>query len=141
MALFNGCRVRCDDRLLRRPEKLLGPGRQGDLSWRLSTNLWRRIIDTVTYMRESLGHSPYSVWTVNPAYTSPTCHVCRQKGIRVDNCSSKVQQKGGEYFYCPNCDSNIHADINAARNIIHIQSPSAVPRRTKDICPALSNLQ
>jgi hypothetical protein len=29
MALFNGCRVRCDDRLLRRPEKLLGPGSSG----------------------------------------------------------------------------------------------------------------
>ncbi len=117
------------------------PAGQGALSWRLSTNLWGEVIDTVRYMRESLGHSPYSVWTVNPAYTSQTCHVCRQKGIRVDSCRSKVEQKGGEYFYCPNCDSHIHADINAARNIIHVQSPSAVPGRTKEICPTLSNLQ
>jgi hypothetical protein len=117
------------------------PCGQGALSWRLSTNLWGKIIDTVRYMRESLGHSPYSVWTVNPAYTSQTCHVCGQKGIRVDGCRSKVEQKGGEYFYCPSCDSHIHADINAARNIIHVQSPSAVPGRTKDLCPTLSNLQ
>ena len=117
------------------------PGSQGVLSWRLSTDLLGRVINTVRYMRESLGHSPYSVWTVNLAHTSQTCHVCKQKGIRVNGCRSKVEQKGGEHFYCPNCDSHIHAEINAARNVIHVQSPSAVPGRTKDICPTLSNLQ
>jgi hypothetical protein len=102
-----------------------------DLSWSLSTNLWGKIIDTVRYMRESLGHSPYSVWTVNPRYTSQTCHVCSERGVRVENAISKTKKKGGEYFYCEKCDSHFHADINAARNIIHVQTrSSAVPGRT-----------
>lgn len=117
------------------------PGGKGDSSWRLSSNLWGRIIETVRYMRESLGHSPYSVWTVNPRYTSQKCHVCKERGIRVDSPESKVEQKGGEYFYCPHCNSHVHADINAARNIIHVHDLSAVPERTKDICPTLPNLQ
>ncbi len=102
-----------------------------DLSWSLSTNLWGKIIDTVRYMRESLGHSPYSVWTVNPRYTSQTCHICGERGVRVQNATSKTKKKGGEYFYCEKCDSHLHADINAARNIIHVQSrSSAAPGRT-----------
>jgi transposase len=102
-----------------------------DLSWSLSTNLWGKIIDTIRYMRESLGHLPYSVWTVNPRYTSQTCHVCGERGVRVENETSKTKKKGGEYFYCEKCDSHFHADINAARNIIHVQSrSSAVPGRT-----------
>ncbi|GAG92514.1 unnamed protein product, partial [marine sediment metagenome] len=51
-------------------------GGSKDLSYNLSSNLWGKIIDTVRYMRESLGHSKYSVWTVNPRYTSQTCHQC-----------------------------------------------------------------
>ncbi|MGD2073084.1 MAG: transposase, partial [Candidatus Thorarchaeota archaeon] len=114
-----------------------------DLSWSLSTNLWGKIIDTVRYMRESLGHSPYSVWTVNPRYTSQTCHQCGERGIRVENGISTTEKKGGEYFYCLRCEEHFHADINAARNIIHVQdkNSSAVSGRTKGICPTLSNLQ
>ncbi len=117
------------------------PRGRGDLSWRLSTNLWGEVIDTVRYMRESLGHSTYGVCTVNPRYTSQTCHACRQRGIRVDSRGSKTEQRGGEYFYCPHCDSHIHADINAARNVMHVHGLSAVPERTQDTCPTLSNLQ
>jgi IS605 OrfB family transposase len=103
-----------------------------DLSWNLSTNLWGKIIDTVRCMRESLGHSPYSVWTVNPRYTSQTCHQCGERGIRVEDETSTTEKKGGEYFYCTKCDEHFHADINAARNIIHVQDTysSAVPGRT-----------
>jgi len=116
-------------------------GGHGDSSWRLSTNLWGQIIETVRYMRESLGHSPYSVWTVNPMYTSQICHKCKEKGIRVDSPESKVEQKEGEYFYCPNCNLHVHADINAARNIMHVHNLSAVPERAKAICPTLPNTQ
>jgi hypothetical protein len=112
-----------------------------DLSYNLSSNLWGKIIDTVRYMRESLGHSKYSVWTVNPRYTSQTCHVCGARGVRVENETSTTERKGGEYFYCSKCDEHFHADINAARNIIHVQDSSAAPGRTKDSCPSLSNLQ
>ena len=112
-----------------------------DLSYNLSSNLWGKIIDTVRYMRESLGHSKYSVWTVNPRYTSQTCHVCEERGVRVEDETSTTERKGGEYFYCSKCDEHFHADINAARNIIHVQDSSAVSGRTKDICPTLSTLQ
>lgn len=101
-----------------------------DLSYNLSSNLWGKIIDTVRYMRESLGHSKYSVWTVNPRYTSQTCHVCRERGVRVVDKTSTTERKGGEYFYCHKCDGHFHADINAARNIIHVQDSSVVPGRT-----------
>jgi transposase len=102
-----------------------------DLSWSLSANLWGKIIDTVRYMRESLGHSKYSVWTVNPRYTSQTCHQCGERGFRVNDESSKTKKRKGEFFYCAKCDAHHHADINAARNIIHVQSKSSVvPGRT-----------
>jgi transposase len=101
-----------------------------DLSWSLAVNLWGRIIETVRYMRESLGHSKYSVWTVNPAYTSQKCHQCGDMGIRVWDEKSTNERKGGEFFYCSKCDEHFHADINAARNIIHVQQPSVVPGRT-----------
>ncbi|MHA1614694.1 MAG: zinc ribbon domain-containing protein [Candidatus Thorarchaeota archaeon] len=101
-----------------------------DLSYNLSSNLWGKIIDTVRYMRESLGHSKYSVWTVNPRYTSQTCHVCRERGVRVVDETSTTERKGGEYFYCSKCEEHFHADINAARNIIHVQDSSAASGRT-----------
>jgi len=108
-----------------------GHGGSKDLSWSLNANLWGMIIDTVRYMRQSLGHSKYSVWTVNPRYTSQTCHVCGERGFRVEDESSKKKRKGGEFFYCVKCDAHHHADINAARNIIHVQSKSSVvPGRT-----------
>jgi IS605 OrfB family transposase len=102
-----------------------------DLSYNLSSNLWGKIIDTVRYMREALGHSKYSVWTVNPRYTSQTCHVCGERGKRVEHEDSITERKGGEYFYCSECDEHFHADVNAARNIIHVhQGPSTVAGRT-----------
>ncbi|MHA1614098.1 MAG: zinc ribbon domain-containing protein [Candidatus Thorarchaeota archaeon] len=84
-------------------------------------------MDTVRYMRESLGHSKYSVWTINPRYTSQTCHQCGERGVRVVDETSTTERNGGEYFYCSECEEHFHADINAARNIIHVQDSSAVP--------------
>ncbi|MFX1603304.1 MAG: zinc ribbon domain-containing protein [Promethearchaeota archaeon] len=101
-----------------------------DMSWFLGANLWGKIIEAVRYMRESLGHSKYSVWTVNPRYTSQTCHQCGERGMRVGSETSTSERKGGEFFYCSKCDEHFHADINAARNIIHVHKSSAVPGRT-----------
>ena len=118
------------------------PGGRGDLSWALGTNLWGMILDTVRYMREALGHRYGGIWSVNPYHTSKRCHVCGEMGIRVESESSTTEKKGGEYFYCSHCQSCMHADLNAARNIIHVQSrSSAVPGRTNVACPSLSNLQ
>ncbi len=104
----------------------------GDLSWRLSSNLWSKVLDTVKYMRQSLGHRYGGVWTVSPAWTSQKCHICGEKGVRVESAESTEERKGGEYFHCASCGSTIHADVNAARNIIDVQmkKPSAVAGQT-----------
>jgi len=108
------------------------PAGWGDLSWRLSSNLWSKVLDTVTYMRQSLGHKRGGVWTVSPAWTSQNCHVCGEKGVRVESKVSTEEKKGGEYFHCESCGCSLHADVNAARNIIDVQSfrPRAVAGQT-----------
>ncbi|MHA2022878.1 MAG: zinc ribbon domain-containing protein [Candidatus Thorarchaeota archaeon] len=104
------------------------PAGYGTLSWRLSSNLWSMVLDTVTYMRQSLGHKKGGVWTVSPAWTSQKCHVCGEKGVRVESQGSTEEKKGGEYFHCASCGCSLHADVNAARNIIDVKShrPTAV---------------
>ncbi|TXT54750.1 MAG: hypothetical protein BAJATHORv1_50001 [Candidatus Thorarchaeota archaeon] len=102
----------------------------GTLSWKLSTNLWAKILDTTTYMRQQLGHKYGGVWTVNPAYTSQDCHACGERGIRVEKQGARTKRPGGEYFYCPHCESELHADVNAARNIIDVYQSSTVAGRT-----------
>jgi transposase len=108
------------------------PKGYGTHSWRLSSNLWSKVLDTIRYMRQTLGHRYGGIWTVSPAWTSQTCHVCGERGIRVENQDSKLECRGGEYFYCEQCGQHYHADVNAARNIIHVEktTSSAVPGRT-----------
>ncbi len=108
------------------------PAGWGTLSWRLSSNLWSKIFDTVIYMRQSLGHKRGGVWTVSPAWTSQKCHACGEKGVRVGTEGSTEEKKGGEYFHCESCGCSLHADVNAARNIIDVKSfkPSAVTGQT-----------
>ncbi|NHI84123.1 MAG: hypothetical protein EAX81_07455 [Candidatus Thorarchaeota archaeon] len=98
------------------------PAGWGTLSWRLSSNLWSKVFDTVVYMRQSLGHKRGGVWTVSPAWTSQKCHVCGEKGIRVESKGSTDEKKGGAYFYCESCGCSLHADVNAARNIIEVHT-------------------
>ncbi len=43
---------------------------------------------------------------VDPAYTSKTCHVCGEKGIR-----------NGKHFRCMHCGGSCDADFNGAKNI------------------------
>jgi len=110
-----------------------GKGGMRRHSWNLSTNLWGMMIDGVRYRREALGHKNGGVWLVNPAWTSQTCHVCGERGVRVEDETSTTERKGGEYFHCSKCDEHFHADMNAARNIMHVQRPlrpSAVSGRT-----------
>ncbi len=104
----------------------------GNLSWRLSSNLWSKVLDTVRYMRQSLGHKYGGIWTVSPAWTSQKCHVCGERGIRVEKPDATDEYRGGEFFHCENCGCRIHADVNAARNIIDVKfkTPSAVSGQT-----------
>ncbi len=108
------------------------PSGLSNLSWSLSANLFSKIFETVRYMRRSLGHSYGGVWAVNPALTSQTCHQCGEIGIRVSDELSISEMRAGEFFYCERCDEHFHADVNASRNIIHVQKKvsSAVPGRS-----------
>ncbi len=109
-----------------------GKGGMRRHSWNLSTNLWGMMIEGVRYRREALGHKNGGIWLVNPAWTSQTCHVCGERGVRVENETSTSERKGGEYFHCSKCDEHFHADVNTARNIMYVQQPkpSAVSGRT-----------
>jgi hypothetical protein len=109
-----------------------GKGGMKKHSWNLSTNLWGLMIEGVRYRREALGHRNGGIWMVNPAWTSQICHVCNERGVRVEDGISTSEKKGGEYFYCKECAEHFHADVNAARNIMHVQQPkpSAVFGRT-----------
>jgi len=60
----------------------------------------------------------------------------------VQNPLDTEETKGGEYFFCSHCQMSLHADVNAARNIVKIQmESSAVSGRTNAACPSLSNLK
>ncbi len=120
-----------------------GKGGMRTHSWNLSMNLWGQIIDGVRYRRSTLGHYKGGVWTVNPFMTSQKCHQCGVKGVRVETPDSKEEKTGGEFFYCAQCGLQMHADVNAARNIIDVQSPRpcAVSGRTGSTGPTLSKFQ
>ncbi len=108
-----------------------GKGGMRTFSWNLSTNLWGQIIEGVRYRRAALGHRYGGVWTVSPAWTSRKCSACGERGLRVKDSGSTEEERGGEFFYCPKCESRLHADMNAARNILKIQiKPTAVGGRT-----------
>ena len=55
------------------------------------------------------------VYKVNPAYTSKQCSSC---GLVAD------KQRRGAFFQCLHCGKQIHADVNAARNILGRRSTS-----------------
>jgi len=119
-----------------------GKGGMHSYSWRLSTNLWGLMIEGVRYRRQAMGHRRNSVWTVNPAWTSQTCSQCGERGVRVERPDDTEEMRGGEHFFCPHCQMSLHADVNAARNIIKVKhEASAVPGRTGQRCPILSKFQ
>jgi len=100
-----------------------GKGGMRRHSWNLSMNLWGMMIEGVRYRREALGHRNGGIWLVNPAWTSQTCHVCGERGVRVEDETSTTERKGGEYFHCSKCSAHFHADVNAARNIMYVKQP------------------
>jgi len=77
--------------------------------FKTSINRWPvgRLKTFIEYKAEKEG---IKVEKANPEYTSQECYCCGQKGERPYNGN---QQR----FYCDECDRNIDADLNAARNI------------------------
>jgi len=119
-----------------------GKGGMHSHSWRLSTNLWGLMIEGVRYRRQAMGHRRGGAWTVNPAWTSQTCSRCGERGVRVEHPDDTEEMRGGKHFFCPHCQNRMHADVNAARNIIKVKhEASAVPGRTGQRCPTLSKSQ
>lgn len=62
----------------------------------------------VAYKAESLG---IETVYVNPAYTSLCCSQCLSQGHRVKH-----------RFFCSNCGSRQHSDLNASRNLLRLAS-------------------
>ncbi|MFF0412988.1 RNA-guided endonuclease InsQ/TnpB family protein [Kitasatospora sp. NPDC004745] len=62
-------------------------------------------------LRNAARTTGTSVVLVNPAYTSQTCHACKN----VDPKSRKSQA----VFECTACRHQDHADVNAAKNILN----------------------
>ncbi|MGL4910840.1 MAG: zinc ribbon domain-containing protein, partial [Romboutsia sp.] len=58
---------------------------------------------------------------INPAYTSKVCSICGQFG-----------QRNGDVFKCSNC-GNLHADINASKNILKRKDDKEISLYTKYI--------
>ena len=67
---------------------------------------WYQLQQFIEYKAEEAG---LNVVYVNPAYTSQTCSVC-----------SSIGQRSKHRFYCSNCGSQQHSDLNASRNICRL---------------------
>ncbi|MHA1927802.1 MAG: zinc ribbon domain-containing protein [Candidatus Thorarchaeota archaeon] len=48
--------------------------------------------------------------------------------LEFQSLGSTQERQGGEYFHCESCGCSLHADVNAARNIIDVRlfRPTAV---------------
>lgn len=77
--------------------------------FKTSINRWpvARLKTFIEYKAEKEG---IRVEKADPAYTSQKCYSCEEKGKR--------PYKGNQQrFYCENCNKELDADLNAARNI------------------------
>ena len=76
-----------------------------DFTQKLNNWAFYELEQFIRYKAEAVGKS---VVTIDPRYTSQKCSVCRHiyKGNRK-----------GNSFHCVKCGFQIHADLNAARNI------------------------
>ncbi|GAA2432421.1 RNA-guided endonuclease TnpB family protein [Actinomadura vinacea] len=79
---------------------------------------WHRIEQAV---RAKARYTGTIVITVNPAYTSVTCHRCKH----VDPKSRKSQA----VFACTSCGHTGHADVSAAKNILTAGRAEPAPPR------------
>jgi IS605 OrfB family transposase len=80
---------------------------------RLHRWAWWQLQEFIAYKAQGAG---IQIVFVNPAYTSKTCYVCGNLGIR-----SKHR------FSCPICGRLAHSDRNAAQNIASLGSVYTVP--------------
>jgi putative transposase len=101
-------------------------GIREDINQKVGQNQRRRVNGWAFYqLREFLSYKALQAGIplilVDPAYTSKTCHVCGQRGIR-----------NGKHFKCHSCDWSGDADFNGASNIaflgLHVDQPEGSER-------------
>ena len=72
----------------------------------------------LTYLERAAARHSIRYVPVNPAGTSQTCFVCGERG----------QRETQALFRCPQCGSDVNADVNAALNIDERGPPNLYPR-------------
>jgi IS605 OrfB family transposase len=92
---------------------------------RLHRWAWAQLQTFVEYKAQAAG---IRVEYVNPAYTSQTCAVCGNRGVR-----SKHR------FSCPFCGRLAHADLNAGQNIASLGYTAVFPTGAVN-CPHVAAL-
>ncbi|MCL6683456.1 RNA-guided endonuclease InsQ/TnpB family protein [Sphingomonas alba] len=89
-----------------------GRGKRG-LNRSILEHGWHRFETTLAYKLEERGGT---LVKINPAYTSQECSAC---GV-----TDKASRESQSRYACRHCGTTIHADTNAAINILRRSSPA-----------------
>lgn len=79
--------------------------------FRRYTWAFKDLLSKIEYKAKYAG---LKVISVDPRYTSQTCHICGQK----ERSNRQTQSR----FHCDNCSLTMNADINAAKNIMSLSA-------------------
>ncbi len=94
-----------------------GVSQKRGLNRSITEQTWGLLRNQLAYKAECAGRKFVEV---NPKHTSQTCSICG--GVSPDSRLSQSE------FRCVTCGSSIHADVNAARNILRLALESAEGR-------------
>jgi len=93
--------------LMQLPKGTLSNNKRSDLNRAILEQGWYEFRRQLQYKSVWLGGQ---VITVNSAYTSQKCSNC--------NCVDEKNRRSWSKFICRSCSFSLHADVNAARNIL-----------------------
>lgn len=98
--------------------------------FRRYTWAFKDLLAKITYKAQYAG---LKVVSVDPRYTSQTCHVCGRK--------EKSNRQTQSRFHCDNCSLTVNADINAARNILSLSAQNGLPMNPSTSKASISETQ
>jgi putative transposase len=78
---------------------------------------WGQLASFIAYKAADAGRT---IEFVNPAYTSLTCSGCRMR--------DPTGRTSRDVWHCPHCGLELHADVNAARNILYRAGSARMPQ-------------
>lgn len=84
------------------------------LSASIANASWGTLVSQLKYKCEWYGKQ---LIIVDPKNTSRICHKCKQKNHEFDNLTQNEWLNTREWD-CPNCNSHLDRDVNAAKNIL-----------------------